>query len=98
MRCCTGRWRGRSCGWWSSVAALRGEAANHRKVHWLKTVVLSVAGKGVARLRQVWAKKANASELLMTCRKGIGDIKTEGCGTFGMSLGVTRLLLRWCPA
>jgi hypothetical protein len=47
MRCCTGRWRGRSCGWWSSVAALRGEAANHRKVHWLKTVVLSVAGKGV---------------------------------------------------
>jgi hypothetical protein len=26
----------------------------------------------------VWAKKASVSELLMTCRKGIGDIKTRG--------------------
>jgi hypothetical protein len=33
-------------GWWSSVVALQGVAANHRKVLRSKAVVLSVAAKG----------------------------------------------------
>ncbi len=33
-------------GWWSSAAALQGEAANHRKVLRSRVVVLSVAEKG----------------------------------------------------
>jgi hypothetical protein len=32
-------------GWWSSVVALQGEAANHRKVRRSRAGVLSVAGK-----------------------------------------------------
>jgi len=35
-------------------------------------------GKGALRVRQVRAEKASASEPLMTCRKRIDDIKTEG--------------------
>ncbi len=33
---------------WPSGAALRGEASNRPQVHWLKTVVLNVVGKGAA--------------------------------------------------
>ena len=33
-------------GWWSSVVALQGEAANHRKVRRSRVGVLSVAGDG----------------------------------------------------
>jgi hypothetical protein len=35
-------------------------------------------GKGGPRVRQVWARKASESEPLMTCRKFMDDIKTEG--------------------
>jgi hypothetical protein len=42
---------------WPSGAALRGEASNHPQLHWLKTVVANVVGKGVARSRQVWVEK-----------------------------------------
>ena len=42
---------------WPSEAALRGEASNHLQVHWLKTVVLNVVGKGAARSRQVGVGK-----------------------------------------
>jgi hypothetical protein len=42
---------------WSSRVALRGEALNHPELHWLKTVVVNVVGKGVARLRQVRSGK-----------------------------------------
>jgi hypothetical protein len=42
---------------WPSGAALRGEASNRPQVHWLKTVVLNVVGKGAARPRQVWVGK-----------------------------------------
>jgi hypothetical protein len=38
---------------WPSGVALRGEASNRPQVHWLKTVVLNVVGKGAARSRQV---------------------------------------------
>jgi len=40
-----------------SGAALRREASNRPQVHWLKTVVLNVVGKGAARPRQVWVGK-----------------------------------------
>ena len=42
---------------WPSGAALRGEASNRPQVHWLKTVVLNVVGKGAARSCQVWVGK-----------------------------------------
>ena len=42
---------------WPSGAALRGEASNRPQVHWLKTVVLNVVGKGAAGPRQVWVGK-----------------------------------------
>jgi len=38
---------------WPSGAALRGEASNRPQVHWLKTVVLNVVGKGSTRSGQV---------------------------------------------
>jgi hypothetical protein len=63
------RWRGRPSGRWASAVALQGETANHRKVRRLRAEVLSVAEKARDGARQVWAKKASASEPLMTCRK-----------------------------
>ena len=42
---------------WPSGAALRGEASNRPQLHWLKTVVVNVAGKGATRSRQVWVGK-----------------------------------------
>jgi hypothetical protein len=38
--------------------------------------VLSVAGKGASRARQVWVKKASESEPLMTCRNDLDDAET----------------------
>ena len=38
---------------WPSGAVLREKAPNHHEGPWLKTVVLSVVGKGVARPHQV---------------------------------------------
>ena len=35
---------------WPSGVALRGEASNRPQLHWLKTVVVSVVGKGAARV------------------------------------------------
>jgi hypothetical protein len=62
---------------WPSVAALQGEAANHRKLLRSRVVVVSVAEKARRRARQVWPEKANAIEPSMTCRKLLDDIKTE---------------------
>ena len=42
---------------WSSGVVLRKKASNHHEGRWLKTVVLSVVGKGVAGPRQVWIGK-----------------------------------------
>ena len=42
---------------WPFGAALRGEASNHHMLRWLKTVVVSVVGKGAARSRQVGSGK-----------------------------------------
>ena len=43
LRCCTG-----DGGYWPSRVVLRKMALNRREGHWLKTVVLNVAGKGAA--------------------------------------------------
>ena len=42
---------------WPSGVVLRGMASNRPHLHWLKTVVENVAGKGVTRSRQVWSGK-----------------------------------------
>jgi len=42
---------------WSSGIALRGEIPNRPELHWLKTVVMNVVGKGATRSRQVRSGK-----------------------------------------
>jgi hypothetical protein len=53
---------------WPFGVALRGEASNHLKLRWLKTVVVSVEEKAHV-MRQVGIGKASVSEPLMTCRE-----------------------------
>ena len=86
---------------WPSGTGLRKQVSNHHEGRWLKTVVLSVVGKGVARPRQVWTGKmsdeqkfsvVDVSKLSQTTSKP----RPEVC--LGMSLGDIRLLPRWCPA
>ena len=48
---------------------LQEQASNHHKLRKSRVSVVSVVGKGGARLRQVRFKETNASESLMTCRK-----------------------------
>jgi hypothetical protein len=85
-------------GWWPSAVALQGEAANHRKVRRLRAGVLSVAEKARHRARQVWTKKANASEPLMTCRNGKTTSKPGPSHCPGTNLAGACRLARWCPA
>jgi putative transposase len=47
---------------------LQKRASNRHKLRGLRVPVVSVAGKGGARLRQVRVEETNASESLMTCR------------------------------
>ncbi len=47
---------------------LQEQASNRHKLRALRAPVVSVAGNGGARLRQVRFKETNASEPLMTCR------------------------------
>ncbi len=76
----------------------QGEAANHRKVRRSRAGVLSVAEKARHRARQVWTKKANASEPLMTCRNGKTTSKPGPSQSPGMSLAGACWLARRCPA
>ena len=86
---------------WPSGNALRGEVPNRPQVHWLKTVVLNVVGKGGARSRQVWVGKMSdgressavdvSKTVEMTSKPGLHHYS-------GMSLGDTRLLPRRRPA
>jgi hypothetical protein len=48
--------------------------------------VVSVAAEGARKVRRVGARKANASEPLMTCRNRMNGIETEGNRYLGMSL------------
>ncbi len=85
-------------GWWSSAAALQGEAANQPELLRSRAVVVSVVGKGALSARQVWAKKASASDPLMTCRRPLDDIETGKEIVPGMSLAGACRLARRCPA
>jgi hypothetical protein len=55
---------------------VQAQISNRGKRRRLRVVVVSVAGKGGAGLRQVGIKKTNASEPLRTCRKNEGDVET----------------------
>jgi hypothetical protein len=82
---------------WPFGVALRGEASNHLKLRWLKTVVVSVEEKAQV-MRQVGTGKASESEPLMTCRE-VGWHRNRADRLWpGMSLAGARLLARWCPA
>src|ERR1039457_261578 len=52
----------------SLEVGLQEQTSNHCKLRGLRAHVVSVAGKGRAKLRQVGFKKTNASQPLMTCR------------------------------
>jgi hypothetical protein len=82
MRCCAG-----DEGWPLGVA-LQGEASNHLKLRWLKTVVVSVGEKAHV-MRQVGSGKASASDPLLKRRNQIrwhrnrGDAEVPGLGLAG---------------
>jgi len=62
-----------------SGAALRGEASNRPQVHWLKTVVLNVVGKGATRSRQVWVGKMSDGRepSAVDVSKAVDDVETR---------------------
>ena len=55
---------------------LQEQAPHHHKLRELRVPVVSVAGNGGTRSRQVRLKETNASEPLMTCRKVPDDVET----------------------
>ncbi len=86
---------------WPSGAALRGEASNRPQLHWLKTVVVNVVGKGVARSRQVWVGEMSdgRESSVVDVSKSVKTMSKPGLRLgSGTSLGVTRLLPRRHPA
>ena len=84
-----------------SGVALRGEASNRPHLHWLKTVVENVVGKGAARSRQVRVgemsdgRESSAVDVSKSVKLMSKPGLRLGSGT---SLGVTRLLPRRHPA
>jgi hypothetical protein len=92
IRCCA-----RDGGGPSGIA-LQGEVPNHRKVRRSRAGVLSVADKaGGQPVRCAPRRRAKANHSV-TRRKRIDDIKTGESCCSGMSLGVTCLPTRRCPA
>jgi hypothetical protein len=86
---------------WPSGAALRGEASNRPQLHWLKTVVVNVVGKGATRSRQVRVGKMSDGRKSSAVDVSKGGKTTSKPGSLlcpGMSLGVTRVLPRRRPA
>jgi hypothetical protein len=86
---------------WPSGAVLRKAASNHHEGRWLKTVVLSVVGKGAARPRQVWTgKMSDEREFSVVDVSKLSQMTSEPRPevSLGISLGDSRLLPRWCPA
>jgi hypothetical protein len=85
---------------WPSGAVLRKKASNHHEGRWLKTVVLSVVGKGAARPRQVrTGKMSDEREFSAVDTSKLSQLtsKPRPEVSLGMSLGDIRLLPRWCP-
>jgi len=72
VRCCTGD-EGGPLG-----AGVQAQAPNRLKLQRLRAAVVSVEEKAGHRSCQVENKEMSASELLKTCRKGLGDVKTGG--------------------
>ena len=66
-------------GWWSSAAALQGEAANHRKLLRSRAVVVSVCGKGApvsaSGVGQEGERKRSTDDVSKT---SLDDIETGG--------------------
>jgi hypothetical protein len=65
---------------WPSKTVLRGEVLNRPLLHWLKTVVVSVVGKGVARSRQVWVGEMSDGHFVSSAvdvSKSLDDVKTR---------------------
>jgi hypothetical protein len=86
---------------WPSGVALRGEASNRPHLHWLKTVVENVVGKGAAVIASGVGREDERWTRVL-CR---GRVETRELTSkprppvcFGMSLGATRLLPRRRPA
>ena len=88
---------------WPSGAALRGEASNRPLLRWLKTVVVSDEGKG-ARDASGGCQEGVALKVPTGIHRLIASLFREAASEPGvtawpgMSLAVTRLLARWCPA
>ena len=86
---------------WPSEAALRGEASNRPQLHWLKTVVVNVVGKGATRSRQVRVGKMSdgrKSSAVDVSKAGKTTSKPGSLLRPGMSLGGARSLPRRRPA
>ena len=84
-----------------SSVGLRGQALNRPHLHWLKTVVENVVGKGVARSRQVWVGEMSdgRESSAVDVSKSVKTMSKPGLRLgSGTSLGVTRLLPRRHPA
>ena len=64
---------------WPSGVALRGEASNRPQLHWLKTVVVNVVGKGAARSRQVRVGKMSDGRepSAVDVSKPVDDVETR---------------------
>jgi hypothetical protein len=64
------------------------QASNHCELLPSRAVVVSVAGKGGTRSRQVRSGEMSASEPLMTCRNALDGVETGGKALApGMSVG-----------
>jgi hypothetical protein len=87
---------------WPSSVGLRGQTLNHPQVHWLKTVVLSVVGKGATRARQVWVGEMSDGRSMSSAvdvSKILGDVKTRvSAVALGGAWGLPGLLPRRHPA
>lgn len=86
---------------WPFSAGLRGQALNRPHLHWLKTVVENVVGKGVAGSRQVRVGEMSdgRESSAVDVSKSIKTMSKPGSAICpGTSLGGTRLLPRRHPA
>jgi len=79
-------------------AGLQGQASSYPELLGSRALVVSVRGKGAARLRHARIRKTNVSEPLITCRKQKDDAKTRPHFRSGMSPRGACVLLGWRPA
>ena len=85
---------------WPFSVGLRGKALNRPHLHWLKTVVENVVGKGVARSRQVWVGEMSdgRESAAVDVSKSVRRCRNRAASGLWDEPGVTRLLLRRHPA